>query len=405
MSISPARRVASLLLEAVLEQHRALEEALDGIPTTIEPRDKAAGHRIAAAVLRRMGSLDAVMEPFLRREPPGPALRALRIGAAELLLLGTPPHAAVASAVSAVPKPLAGLVNAVLRRVSEHGAKTLEELDGERLDTPTWLWTAWHAAHGPAVRAIAAAHRSEAPLDLTLKPGAPLPEGAVLLPTGTARLPAGTRITEIPGFAEGEFWAQDAAAALPARLLDVQPGERVADLCAAPGGKTAQLAATGAQVVAVERDAARMPRMRENMLRLKLSPELVNADVIGWNPGELFDAILLDAPCSATGTIRRHPDVPHLKRPKDVAVLAAQQRNLLVAACKLLKPGGRIVFATCSLQAEEGEAHLAHIPDGMRLDPIRDAQLPGIGATAQGTLRTRPDMEMDGFFAMRLVRC
>ena len=404
MSISPARRVASLLLEAVLEQHRALEEALDGIPTTIEPRDKAAGHRIAAAVLRRMGSLDAVMEPFLRREPPAPALRALRIGAAELLLLGTPPHAAVASAVSTVPKPLAGLVNAVLRRVSEHGAKTLEELDGERLDTPTWLWTAWHAAHGPAVRAIASAHRTEAPLDLTLKPGAPLPEGAELLPTGTARLPAGTRITEIPGFAEGEFWAQDAAAALPARLLDVQAGERVADLCAAPGGKTAQLAAAGANVIAVEREAARMPRMRENMLRLKLSPELVNADVIGWNPGELFDAILLDAPCTATGTIRRHPDVPHLKRPKDVAVLAAQQRNLLVAACRLLKPGGRIVFATCSLQAEEGEAHLAHLPEGMRLDPIRDAELPGIGATAQGTLRTRPDMGMDGFFAMRLVR-
>lgn len=407
--ISPGRRVASLLLEAVLEQHRALEEALDSTPAAIEARDKAAGHRIAAAVLRRMGSLDAVMEPYLRRAPPPPALRALRIGAAELLLLGTPPHAAVASAVSLAPKPLAGLVNAVLRRVAEHGAKTLEELDGERLDTPTWLWTAWHAAHGSAVRAIAAAHRIEAPLDLTLKPGAALPEGAILLPNGTARLPAGTRITELPGFIAGELWAQDAAASLPARLLDVQPGERVADLCAAPGGKTAQLAAAGAHVTAVEREAARMPRLRENMIRLKLNAELVNADVIGWKPEALFDAILLDAPCTATGTIRRHPDVPHLKRPKDVAVLAAQQRNLLAAAAKLLRPGGRIVFATCSLQAEEGEAHLAHIPDGLRLDPIRDAELPGIGATAQGTLRTRPDMwadqgGMDGFFAARFVK-
>lgn len=402
--VSPGRRVADLLLEAVLEQHRALEEALDGIPASIEPRDKAAGHRIAAAVLRRTGSLDAVMEPFLRRAPPAPALRALRIGAAELLLLGTPPHAAVASAVSLVPKPLAGLVNAVLRRVAEHGAKALEELDAERLDTPGWLWAAWHAAHGPAVRAIAAAHRQEAPLDLSLKPGAALPEGAILLPTGTARLPAGTRITELPGFAAGELWAQDAAAALPARLLEVQPGERVADLCAAPGGKTAQLAAAGAHVVAVEREAMRMPRLRENMARLELTPDLVNTDVIGWNPGAVFDAILLDAPCTATGTIRRHPDVPHLKRAKDVAVLAAQQRNLLVAACKLLKPGGRLVFATCSLQAEEGEAHLAHIPEGMRLDPIRDAELPGIGATAPGYLRTRPDQGMDGFFAMRLIR-
>lgn len=404
MSISPARRVADLLLEAVLEQHRALEEALDGVPASVEPRDKAAGHRIAAAVLRRTGSLDAVMEPFLRRAPPAPALRALRIGAAELLLLGTPPHAAVASAVSLVPRPLAGLVNAVLRRVAEHGAQALVELDAERLDTPGWLWAAWHAAHGPAVRAIAAAHREEAPLDLSLKPGAPLPEGALLLPTGTARLPAGTRITELPGFAAGELWAQDAAAALPARLLDVQKGERVADLCAAPGGKTAQLAAAGAHVVAVEREAMRMPRLRENMARLKLKPDLVNSDVIGWNPGPVFDAILLDAPCTATGTIRRHPDVPHLKRAKDVAVLAAQQRNLLVAACKLLKPGGRLVFATCSLQAEEGEAHLAHIPEGMRLDPIRDAELPGIGATGPGYLRTRPDQGMDGFFAMRLIR-
>lgn len=404
MSISPARRVADLLLEAVLEQHRALEEALDGIPAAIEPRDKAAGHRIAAAVLRRTGSLDAVMEPFLRRAPPAPALRALRIGAAELLLLGTPPHAAVASAVSLVPKPLAGLVNAVLRRVAEHGAKALEELDAERLDTPGWLWAAWHAAHGPAVRAIAAAHREEAPLDLSLKPGTPLPEGAILLPTGTARLPAGTRITELPGFAAGELWAQDTAAALPARLLDVQPGERVADLCAAPGGKTAQLAATGAHVVAVEREAMRMPRLRENMARLKLAPDLVNSDVIGWNPGPVFDAILLDAPCTATGTIRRHPDVPHLKRAKDVAVLAAQQRNLLVAASRLLKPGGRLVFATCSLQAEEGEAHLAHIPEGLRLDPIRDAELPGIGATGPGYMRTRPDMGMDGFFAARFIR-
>ena len=227
-----------------------------------------------------------------------------------------------------------------------------------------------------------------------------------LLPNGTARLPAGTRITELPGFATGELWAQDAAASLPARLLDAQRGERVADLCAAPGGKTAQLAATGAHVVAVERDPARMPRLRENMARLNLKPDLVQADVIGWRPDALFDAILLDAPCTATGTIRRHPDVPHLKRPKDVAVLAAQQRNLLAAAAKLLKPGGRLVFATCSLQAEEGEAHLAHIPEGLRLDPIRDAELPGIGAATGGHLRTRPDMAggMDGFFAMRLIR-
>nr|WP_314075614.1 transcription antitermination factor NusB [uncultured Roseococcus sp.] len=408
MSISPARRVAALLLESVLEQHRAMEEALDAIPGEIEARDKAAGHRIAAAVLRRMGSLDAVMEPWLRREPPKPAQRALRIGAAELLLLGTPPHAAVASAVSLAPRPLAGLVNAVLRRVAEAGPEALEGLD-PRLDTPSWLWTSWHAAHGSAVRAIAAAHRTEAPLDLSLKPGVTAPEGSVLLPTGTARLPAGTRITELPGFAEGDFWAQDAAAALPALLLNVRPGERVADLCAAPGGKTAQLAARGVEVVAVERDSGRMGRLRENMARLKLAPQLVNADVLKWRPEGLFDAVLLDAPCTATGTIRRHPDLPYLKQSKDIAKLAGQQRQLLEAAAKLLKPGGRLVFATCSLQAEEGEGHLDHLPEGLRVDPLREEELPGIGVTPRGVLRTRPDMwsdrgGMDGFFAVRLVK-
>lgn len=408
MSISPARRVAASLLESVLEQHRAMEEALDAIPGNIEARDKAAGHRIAAAVLRRMGSLDAVMEPWLRRAPPKPAQRALRIGAAELLLLGTPAHAAVASAVSLAPKPLSGLVNAVLRRVAEAGPEALEGLD-LRLDTPAWLWTSWHAAHGSAVRAIAAAHRAEAPLDLSLKPGAAAPEGAMLLPTGTARLPAGTRITELAGFAEGELWAQDAAAALPAKLLNLRPGERVADLCAAPGGKTAQLASLGAEVVAVERDTGRMGRLRENMARLKLAPELVNADVLKWRPDGQFDAVLLDAPCTATGTIRRHPDLPYLKQSKDIAKLAGQQRQLLEAAAKLLKPGGRLVFATCSLQAEEGEAHLSHLPAGLRIDPIRDEEVPEIGATAQGVLRTRPDLwadrgGMDGFFAVRLVK-
>ena len=407
---SPARRAAAHLLETVLERHRGLEEALDSVPA-MDARDKAAGHRIAAAVLRRLGSLDAAMEPFLHRAPPAPAQRALRIGAAELLLLGTPPHAAVASAVSLAPRPLAGLVNAVLRKVAAEGEAALEGLDAERLDTPAWLWGAWHAAHGGAVRAIAAAHRVEAPLDLSLKPGTPAPEGATLLPSGTARLPAGTRITEIPGFAEGQFWAQDAAAALPALLLHARPGERIADLCAAPGGKTAQLCAAGAQVIAVEREAARMGRLRENMQRLGFTPEMVVADAARWQPPAPLDAVLLDAPCSATGTIRRHPDAMHLKRPKDVAKHAAEQQRLLEAAARMLRPGGRMVFATCSLQAEEGEAHLAHLPEGMRLDPIRPDELPGLeGAiTKDGALRTRPDMladqgGMDGFFAMRLVK-
>ena len=404
---NPTRRAALALLSAVLDRHRPMEEALDALPPS-DPRDRAAAHRIAAAVLRRLGSLDAVLEPLLRREPPPEVRQALRIGAAELLLLATPPHAAVASCVDLVPRPFAGLVNAVLRKVATDGPAMLEELDGERLDTPGWLWTAWHKSYGPAVRAIARAHRQPAPLDLSLKPGTALPEGAVLLPTGTARLPAGTRITELPAFIEGTAWAQDAAAALPARLLAARPGETVADLCAAPGGKTAQLAAAGASVVAVERDPLRILRLRENLARLGLDASVVQGDATSWDPGTRFDAILLDAPCSATGTMRRHPDVPFLKRPTDVPTLAALQKPMLAHAASLLAPGGRLVFATCSLQAEEGEAQAASPPAGLLPDPIRPEEVPGLEAaiTPEGWLRTRPDLweeqgGMDGFFIAR----
>jgi len=408
----PVRKAALDLLDAVLGRRRPLEEALDALSARLAPRDRAAAHRIAAAVLRRAGSLDAVLEPYLRREPPGPVRQALRAGAAELLLLGTPAHAAVAATVAIVPKPFAGLTNAVLRKVATEGAALLESLDAERLDTPPWLWSAWHAAYGPAVRAIVRAHQAPAPLDLTLAPGAEAPEGAECLPTGSARLPAGTRVTELPGFTDGKFWVQDAAAALPARLLGAQPGERIADLCAAPGGKTAQLAAAGARVVAVERDPKRLARLRENLSRLKLDADFVEADAATWSPAERFDAVLLDAPCTATGVIRRHPDIPHLKRASDVAGMAATQARLLAQAATLLKPGGRLVFATCSLQPEEGEAHLARAEAlGLRLDPIRVEEVPGLAeaVTARGTLRTRPDLwagrgGLDGFFVARFAK-
>ncbi|MFC7736526.1 RsmB/NOP family class I SAM-dependent RNA methyltransferase [Roseomonas sp. GCM10028921] len=414
MPVNPTRSAAFFLLSAVLERRRALDEALDTLPARIQPRDKAAAHRIAAAVLRRLGSIDAVLEPYLRREPSPPAMQALRIGAAELLLLGTPAHAAVASAVALAPKPFAGLVNAVLRKVAADGPSALEGLDAARLDTPAWLWSAWHAAYGPKVRAIAEAHTRPAPLDLSLAPGTTVPEGAETLPNGTARLPAGTRITELPGFAEGGFWAQDAAASLPARLLAPSPGARVADLCAAPGGKTAQLVAIGAKVTAVEKDAQRAKRLGENLARLRMEAEMVVADAIPWAAGHrgTFDAVLLDAPCTATGTIRRHPEVPHLRRQRDVPKLAATQAGLIEAAAGLLAPGGRLVVATCSLQPEEGEAHLARAAAlGLRPDPVRPEEVPGLeGAiTGEGALRTRPDLwaergGMDGFFVARFTR-
>jgi 16S rRNA (cytosine967-C5)-methyltransferase len=403
----PTRALAFDLLAAVLHRHRPLEDALDSLPNA-EPRDRAAAHRIAAAVLRRAGTLDAALEPFLRRAPPEPVRDVLRIGAAGLLLLDTPPHAAVATAVELARAkglaPFAGLVNAVLRRVAEAGPAAIEALDPPRLDTPPWLWASW----GADARAIATAHQSEAPIDLTMRPGATPPEGGEALPGGSVRLPPGTRVTDLPGFPEGEFWVQDAAAALPARLLAAQPGERVADLCAAPGGKTAQLAAAGASVTAVERDPARILRLRENLSRLRLAARIVEADATSWRDG-LFDAILLDAPCSATGTIRRHPDVPHLKRAADLPALTAQQDKLLAAAASMLKPGGRLVYAVCSLQPEEAAPRLAAAL-GLREAPFEPAELAFLPeALANGRLRTHPGLwaargGLDGFFAARLVK-
>jgi 16S rRNA (cytosine967-C5)-methyltransferase len=409
MTQDPTREAAFALLTAVLDKRRTLEDALNALPA-MEPRDRAAGHRLAASVLRRAGTLDAVLEPFLRKAPPDPVRTVLRIGAASLLLLEVPPHAAVGTAVAlartAGLTPFAGLVNAVLRKVASAGVEALEGLDSPRLDTSAWLWSSW----GNNARAIAEAHQHEAPLDLTLAPGAPVPEGGVLLPTGSVRFPAGTAVPEIPGFAEGWFWVQDAAAALPAMLLAARPGERVLDLCAAPGGKTAQLAAAGAIVTAVERDPARLARLKENLARWHLTAEVIQADALTWSPPALFDAVLLDAPCSATGTIRRHPDVPHLKRPRDVKLVAEGQDALLAAAIRMVKPGGRLIYAVCSLQPEEGAARLASVP-GMRVAPFRPEELPGLAEaiTPEGWLRTHPGMwadrgGMDGFFSGRLVR-
>lgn len=408
----PTRESAFDLLTAVLERRRPLEVALDSLPAG-QGRDRAAAHRLAATVLRRMGTLDAVLEPFLRREPPEPVRNILRLGAAGVLLLDTPGHAAVATAVTLAKTrkltPFTGLINAVLRKVASAGPGLMADLDAPRLDTPTWLWTAW----GPAARAIAMAHQTEAPLDLTLKPGVEPPAGALVLPTGSVRFPAGTRVADIPGFETGDLWVQDAAAALPARLLAPRPDERIADLCAAPGGKTAQIAAAGSTVTAVERDAGRLERLAANLKRLQLAAELVTADAAAWNPPNLFDAILLDAPCSATGTIRRHPDVMRIKRPRDVQALTQTQDILLTAAASMLRPGGRLIYAVCSLQPEEGAPRVREAASrlGMRLDPFRPDELADLPAalTPDGFLRTHPGLwpdigGMDGFFAARLIR-
>lgn len=410
-----ATRAAALdLLIAVLDRRRSLEESLDGLPE-MPGRDRAAAHRLAATVLRRLSSLDAVLDPLLRKAPPDHVRHILRLGAAGLLLLGTPAHAAVATAVSLARArgfaPFAGLVNAVLRRVADVGPAAMGELDGPRLDTPGWLWASW----GGLARAIATAHQKPAPIDLTVR-DANAEAGKIggeRLPTGSVRVPAGTRVAQLAGFTDGAFWVQDAAAAVPVKLLAPQKQERIADLCAAPGGKTAQLAAAGAAVTAVERDSGRAARLRENLARLRLEATVIVADAAAWAPDERFDAVLLDAPCTATGTIRRHPDVQRIKRHQDVTAMAAVQDRLLASARRLLRPGGRLVYSVCSLQPEEGAARVlqALAFDDLRLEPFLPAMLAGLpeAITAEGFLRTHPGLwaergGMDGFFAARLIR-
>ena len=408
----PTREAAFDLLVSVLGRHRPLDEAMGDLPP-IEPRDRAAAHRLAAAVLRRKGTLDALLAPFLRKPPPEPVCHVLRLGAAGLLLLGTPEHAAVATAVALTKSrgfgPFAGLTNAILRRIAQSGQAALADLDPPRLDTPGWLWVSW----GRHARMIATAHQEAPPLDLTLQLGASIPCHGQRLPTGSVRLPPGTRASDLPGLAAGDFWVQDAAAALPARLLNAVPGERVGDLCAAPGGKTAQLATTGAHVTAVERDPERIERLKSNLVRLGLDAEAVLADAVDWRPPAPFDAVLLDAPCSATGTIRRHPDVLHLKRPSDVMALTQAQDRLLTAAAAMVRPGGRLIYTVCSLQAEESHPRIeAALRTGSwRLASFSNLELNALpdARTAEGYLRTHPGMwpargGMDGFFAARLIR-
>jgi 16S rRNA (cytosine967-C5)-methyltransferase len=406
--IDPTREAALELLNAVMARSQSLDRALDALPA-IESRDKAAAHRLAATVLRHTGTLNAVLEGFLLREPPEAVRKILWLGAAAALFLAAPPHAAVGTAVDLAKAkklgPFAGLINAVLRKVAASGPALLDGLDMPRLDTPAWAWASW----GANARDIATAHQREAPLDVSVKPGFVL-EAGEKLPTGSYRFPAGTPVPELPGFATGDVWVQDAAAALPARILNPQPGERVLDLCAAPGGKTAQLAAAGAIVTALDRDAARLGTLKGNLQRLNLTAELIEADATTWRPNEKFSAILLDAPCSATGTCRRHPDLLQIRKPRDIVALTKLQDQLLAAAADMLAPGGRLIYAVCSLQPEEGEPRIDRACQrlGLRHDRLNLASLPE-AVTAEKNIRTHPGMwpargGLDGFFIARLTK-
>ncbi len=423
-----ARALAFDTLGAVLEQRRPLDDVLDGNPDRdrLAPRDRGFARLLVATTLRRLGQIDRIIDGCLDKPLPRRATavrQLLRLGVCQLLFLDTPPHAAVDTTVELIAARggeagFKGLINAILRRIDRERAAWLEQTADPSLNAPAWLWQSWVASYGvERTGEIAAAHLREPSLDLTPKSDAAGWRdrlGATLLPTGSLRLPLDGPIESLPGFAEGAWWVQDAAAALPARLLGDVAGKRIIDLCAAPGGKTAQLAASGADVVAIDRSAPRLERLRSNLTRLGLNVAITVADATLWQPDRPADAVLVDAPCSATGTIRRHPDVPWLKRPEDVAKLVALQARLLRAAVTMVKPGGLIVFCTCSLQPEEGPAHInVLLREDVRVErmPIQPEEVGGLDSLvdANGDLRTLPchlseQDGIDGFFAARLRR-
>ena len=433
-----ARTLAVHLVAGVLIDKQPLEQVLAEFSArpevaAMEARDRALARAVAATVLRRQGELEHVLNAFLERPLPADKGRLwpiLLTGAAQLVCLDMPAHAVVDLAVEVTRRDrgayrFAKLVNAVLRRVAERGPKLLAGQDGTGLNTPGWLWQRWSAAYGPEVaRRIAESSLSEAALDISLKPG-PEPAaawaerlGGRLLANGSIRLIAHGRIEDLPGYTEGAWWVQDAAAALVTRIAGDVAGKSVADLCAAPGGKTAGLAAAGAQVTAVDASAARLDRLHENLGRLRLTAEVIEADVATWSPGRTFDVVVLDAPCTATGTIRRHPDILRLKRAEDVSRMAALQGAMLAHAASLVRPQGLLVYSTCSLEPEEGAMQIATFlaarPDFERV-PIVSTE---IGAepewlTAEGELRTLPFhvkqeppglSGIDGFYVARLRR-
>jgi 16S rRNA (cytosine967-C5)-methyltransferase len=426
------RRIAADIVDGVLRRLRPLDELLDSTNAlaALEERDRALTRALVGTVLRRLGTLRHLLGLFLDRGPPAQAPRAetaLLLGAAQILFLEVPDHAAVDLSVRLVQadrhaKHFAGLVNAVSRRVAREGKARLAALDMAALDTPEWLLARWVSAYGTATaHAIAAANGHEPALDLGVKSDAEIwaaKLGGRVLPTGSVRMIAHGAVTALPGFAEGAWWVQDAAAALPAKLIGNVRGLRVADLCAAPGGKTAQLAAAGALVTAVDRAPGRLNRLRDNLARLSLKAELVCADAAEWTAEQQFDAVLLDAPCSSTGTIRRHPDVPWLKSAADIIQLADLQRRLIERAVALTKPSGTLVYCTCSLEPEENQNIVADLlgrEPGVRRAPITAPDVFGRDEfiTADGDLRTLPcqlpDADsrlsgLDGFYAARLIK-
>ncbi len=410
-----ARQAALTLLQAALSRRGGLDEALSAARyMSLTPQDRAFARAVVMATLRRLGPIDRALDGKLKREPPAPARDLLRLGLAQAFWLDTPAFAAVDTTVSLAPKPLRGLVNAVLRGVLRDGppAEPPEAL------APPWLLARWSAAYDEAnALAIAAQIAQEPATDLTLRAPGDAAALAVELEAnvradGGLRLSRRGDVAAWPGFEAGQWWVQDQAAAIPARLLDLTPAQTAVDLCAAPGGKTLQMAAAGARVTALDKSAGRLRRVSAGLARTGLTAETVVADAAAWSDQRLFDGVLLDAPCSATGTFRRHPDVLWNAKPGDIPSLAQTQAALLASAAARVRPGGLLVYSVCSLEQEEGEAQarafLAARPE-FRPAPMTSGEggSPTVSLTAEGWLRILPhhaEGGLDGFFIARFAR-
>ncbi|MBT0957952.1 methyltransferase domain-containing protein [Alphaproteobacteria bacterium KMM 3653] len=416
-----ARALALRLIDCVLRHQRMLSEALgDEDVESLPPEIKARGQRLAVEVLRHLSRADAAMKPYIQQPVSPPVKAILRLGVVELLALDGAPHGVVNAAVGLTRRHQGtarakGLVNAILRRVSEDGREAWDKAPAQRM--PKWLRGRVGGAFGnAAASAIELAHERGAPLDLSVKgDAAALAEavGGEVLPTGSVRLAAGTRVSGLPGYDAGDWWVQDAGATLAAKMIG-GTGLRVLDLCAAPGGKTMQLAAAGHEVTALDLSGRRLERLRANLERTGLTAQVVTEDALHWEPEAPFDAVLLDAPCSATGTLRRHPDLPHVREADAIKELTQLQAQMLDRAAGFVKPGGQVIYCVCSLLPAEGEAQLAAALE--RLPELeRDAgaeDLPGVPAewhAPDGGLRLRPDFwaergGIDGFFVAALRR-
>lgn len=423
-----ARKAAAMAVADVMGRGFRLESSLAKNPALegLDPRDRAFARAIGATTLRRMGQIDAVLAPLVKSPPPGRVQAYLQTAVAQMVFMDVAPHAAVGDTVTLVKadeksEPFKGLVNAVLRKVSEIGKAEAAKVPPIN-NIPGWLRSEWTRLYGKAaVRRMALLLATSPPLDLSVKndpEGWAKKLGGTVIGGKTVRLDVIGNVTALEGFKEGEWWAQDISASLPARVLEQAcggfEGKRVADLCAAPGGKTMQLCAMGGDVTAFDLSEARTERLKRNLDRTKLDATIVMADLTEYMPETLFDAVLLDAPCSSTGTFRRHPDVIHNRRERDITPLTRLQDTLLKHAAKCVLPGGTLLYSVCSLQEREAadrvRKFLKAMPDFglVKLSPIPGLDLPD-GRIDGGMIRLLPSEApdgrgMDGFFIAVLKR-